>query len=249
MSPLFSTRVAPLFQINQKVYAELNGLTQEKLSGMKEIQANSKRKFEHGRMKDFCKHYSFVNIRANYAGALFHPSVELLTSIGTVIVLVAGGFFVTNGKMDVAEIVGFFMYLSLFYTPLAALSRLNEDVQNALASGERVLNLLETELDIVDSNDAVEISVDAEPEITFDDVTFSYNDDIKVLAKRQFYRKSRGDDRCCRSDRGGKTTLSVCGKVLSARQRQNSLRGGYKRIQDRFGALKALDGYAGYLSF
>ena len=56
------------------------------------------------------------NIRANYAGALFHPSVELLTSIGTVIVLVAGGFFVTKGRMDVAEIVGFFAYLSLFYT-------------------------------------------------------------------------------------------------------------------------------------
>ena len=48
VSSLFSTRVAPLFKINQKVYAELNGLTQEKLSGMKEIQANSKEEYEHG---------------------------------------------------------------------------------------------------------------------------------------------------------------------------------------------------------
>lgn len=207
VSSLFSTRVAPLFQINQKVYAELNGLTQEKLSGMKEIQANSKEEFEHGRMKDFCKHYSFVNIRANYAGALFHPSVELLTSIGTVIVLVAGGFLVTKARMNVAEIVGFFMYLSLFYTPLAALSRLNEDVQNALASGERVLNLLETKPDISDSNDAVEIPTAAEPEIRFDDVTFSYNDDIKVLENVSFTAKAGEMTAVVGVTGAGKTTL------------------------------------------
>ncbi|NLB16515.1 MAG: ABC transporter ATP-binding protein [Clostridiales bacterium] len=207
VSSLFSTRVAPLFQINQKVYAELNGLTQEKLSGMKEIQANSKEEYEHSRMKDFCKHYSFVNIRANYAGALFHPSVELLTSIGTVIVLVAGGFFVTNGRMNVAEIVGFFMYLSLFYTPLAALSRLNEDVQNALASGERVLDLLETEPDIVDSLDAVEMPAGAEPEIKFDDVTFSYNDGIKVLQNVSFTAKAGEMTAVVGVTGAGKTTL------------------------------------------
>ena len=123
-------------------------------------------------------------------------------------------------------------------------------MQNALASGERVLNLLETEPDIVDSNDAVEISVDAEPEITFDDVTFSYNDDIKALQNVSFTAKAGEMTAVVGVTGAEKRLLSVLWKVLSARQRQNSLRrGGYKRIQDRFGALKALDGYAGYLSF
>ena len=207
VSSLFSKKVAPLFKINQQVYAELNGITQDNLSGMKEIQAFSRECYEHGKMCDFCKHYSYVNIHANYAAAAFHPSVELLTSIGTVIVLLAGGIFVTGGTMDVSEIVGFFMYLSLFYTPLAALSRLTEDVQNALAGGERVLKLLETEPDIVDSPDAVDVPESAEPSIEFDDVSFSYNESNEVLKHISFTAEAGQMTAIVGVTGAGKTTL------------------------------------------
>ena len=207
VSSLFSKKVAPLFKINQQVYAELNGITQDNLSGMKEIQAFSRECYEHGKMKEFCKHYSFVNIRANYAAATFHPSVELLTSIGTVIVLFAGGLFVAAGSMDVSEIVGFFMYLSMFYTPLAALSRLTEDVQNALAGGERVLKLLETEPDIVDADDAEPIPDDASPSLEFDDVCFSYNEANEVLKHISFTAEAGEMTAIVGVTGAGKTTL------------------------------------------
>ncbi|MBQ7719604.1 MAG: ABC transporter ATP-binding protein, partial [Clostridia bacterium] len=207
VSSLFSKKVAPLFKINQQVYAELNGITQDNLSGMKEIQAFSRECYEHGKMKEFCKHYSFVNIRANYAAATFHPSVELLTSIGTVIVLFAGGLFVAAGSMDVSEIVGFFMYLSMFYTPLAALSRLTEDVQNALAGGERVLKLLETEPDIVDADDAKPIPDDASPSLEFDDVCFSYNESNEVLKHISFTAEAGEMTAIVGVTGAGKTTL------------------------------------------
>ena len=207
VSSLFSKKVAPLFKINQQVYAELNGITQDNLSGMKEIQAFSRECYEHGKMKEFCKHYSFVNIRANYAAATFHPSVELLTSIGTVIVLFAGGLFVAAGSMDVSEIVGFFMYLSMFYTPLAALSRLTEDVQNALAGGERVLKLLETEPDIVDADDAEPVPDDASPSLEFDDVCFSYNESNEVLKHISFTAEAGEMTAIVGVTGAGKTTL------------------------------------------
>ena len=180
LSRLFTTKVAPLFKINQEVLAGLNGHTQDNLSGMKEIQAFGKEGRESLGMKDYCRHYSFVNIRANFYNAMYHPAVEFITSIGTVIVMGAGGYFVMRGRMSTADIVGFFMYLSLFYSPLSALARLAEDIQVSKACGNRVLELLDTESEIKEEDDAKDIST-CSGDVHFDNVVFGYSGDSKVL--------------------------------------------------------------------
>lgn len=180
LSRLFTTKVAPLFKINQEVLAGLNGHTQDNLSGMKEIQAFGKEGRESLGMKDYCRHYSFVNIRANFYNAMYHPAVEFITSIGTVIVMGAGGYFVMRGRMSTADIVGFFMYLSLFYSPLSALARLAEDIQVSKACGNRVLELLDTESEIKEEDDAKDIPT-CSGDVRFDNVVFGYSGDSKVL--------------------------------------------------------------------
>lgn len=180
LSRLFTTKVAPLFKINQEVLAGLNGHTQDNLSGMKEIQAFGKEGKESLGMKDYCRHYSFVNIRANFYNAMYHPAVEFITSIGTVIVMGAGGYFVMRGRMSTADIVGFFMYLSLFYSPLSALARLAEDIQVSRACGNRVLELLDTESEIKEDDDAKDIPT-CSGDLRFDNVVFGYSGDSKVL--------------------------------------------------------------------
>ncbi len=180
LSRLFTTKVAPLFKINQEVLAALNGHTQDNLSGMKEIQAFGKEGKESLGMKDYCRHYSFVNIRANFYNAMYHPAVEFITSIGTVIVMGAGGYFVMRGRMSTADIVGFFMYLSLFYSPLSALARLAEDIQVSKACGNRVLELLDTESEIKEDDDAKDIPT-CSGDVRFDNVVFGYSGDSKVL--------------------------------------------------------------------
>lgn len=180
LSRLFTTKVAPLFKINQEVLAGLNGHTQDNLSGMKEIQAFGKEGRESLGMKDYCRHYSFVNIRANFYNAMYHPAVEFITSIGTVIVMGAGGYFVMRGRMSTADIVGFFMYLSLFYSPLSALARLAEDIQVSRACGNRVLELLDTESEIKEDDDAKDIPT-CSGDVRFDNVVFGYSGDSKVL--------------------------------------------------------------------
>ena len=180
LSRLFTKKVAPLFKINQEVLAGLNGHTQDNLSGMKEIQAFGKEGKESLGMKDYCRHYSFVNIRANFYNAMYHPAVEFITSIGTVIVMGAGGYFVMRGRMSTADIVGFFMYLSLFYSPLTALARLAEDIQVSKACGNRVLELLDTESEIKEEDDAKDIPT-CSGDVRFDNVVFGYSGDSKVL--------------------------------------------------------------------
>ncbi len=191
LSRIFITKVAPLFKINQEVLAGLNARTQDNLSGMKEIQAFGREGAESLKMKDYCKTYIYVNARANFYNAIYHPSVEFMTSIGTVIVMGVGGVLAMKGTMSTADIVGFFMYLSLFYSPLSALARLAEDIQVAGACGERVLQLLDMESEIKEAPDAVEMPV-GQGEITFENVHFAYDttdesqkvlDDISFTAK------------------------------------------------------------------
>ena len=181
----FSKRVAPLFRINQQVLGELNGVLQDNLSGMKEIQTFGQEGTEHEKMVKRCKRYSEVNIRANFANAFFNPAVEVLTSLGTVIVVGLGGFMASRQAMPVSDVVGFLMYLSLFYQPLAILARLVEDVQMAYASAVRVFDVLDAESEVKEEPDAGELKAER-GEVSFEQVSFRYEEKEPVLEDVSF---------------------------------------------------------------
>lgn len=185
VSSKFSTKVAPLFRRNQQVLGELNGVIQDNLTGMKEIQAFGKEKSEYRKIKKYTEYYASVNTKANFANAIFNPSVEFLTSLGTVVVVGAGGWLAMGGRMPVSDIVGFFMYLSLFYQPLAVLARIVEDVQTSAAGGVRVLEVLDAESEVQEAPDAVDMGR-AKGQIDFQHVSFGYEDEESVLEDISF---------------------------------------------------------------
>ena len=96
-----------------------------------------------------------------------------------------GGALAMKDVLTVSDVVGFFMYLSLFYSPIATLSRIVEDMQNAFAGGHRVLSILDMEPEIKDSENAVDIGR-AKGEIEFRDVSFSYKESEPVLKNLSF---------------------------------------------------------------
>lgn len=184
-STLFSKKVAPMFQVNQRVLGRLNGVLQDKLSGMREIQAFAQEDAEHEKMARECNLYSRVNIRANFAAALYHPGVEFLTALGTVIVVGLGGWMASRGNMSVSDVVGFVMYLSLFYQPLAVLARLVEDVQTAYASAVRVFDVLDADSEVKEAPDARDLPT-CRGEVSFEKVSFRYNQEEPVLDRVSF---------------------------------------------------------------
>lgn len=185
VSTLFSKKVAPMFRINQEVLGDINGVLQDNLSGMKEIQAFGQEEYEHNRLDFFRRRYAEVNIRANFANGLFHPGVEFLTSLGTVVVVGVGGYLGMMGGMDIADVVAFLMYLSLFYQPLTTLARLVEDVQTAFAGAIRVFDILDAESEVREAPDAVAVPK-GKGEIEFDNVSFAYDPKEPVLKEVSF---------------------------------------------------------------
>lgn len=184
-STLFSKKIAPLFHINQRVLGELNGTLQDNLSGMKEIQAFAQEGCEHERMARDCKYYVGVNVHANFANAIYTPAVEFLTAIGTPIVVGVGGVMAMRASMPISDIVGFMMYLSLFYQPLTVLARIVEDVQMSFAGASRVFEVLDAESDITEAPDAQALS-SSRGDIAFENVCFSYDPDEPLLKSISF---------------------------------------------------------------
>lgn len=185
VSMKFSGKVHALFKRNQEVLADVNGKVQDNISGIREIQSFGREAEEYMSMKEYCKYYSYVNIRANFAAAIFHPTIEFLTSVGSVLVMGIGGTLAMKDVLSISDVVGFFMYLSLFYSPIATLSRIVEDMQNAFAGGHRVLSILDMESEIKDSENAEDIGR-AKGNIEFDHVSFYYNENEPVLKNISF---------------------------------------------------------------
>ena len=182
---IFAKKVRPNFRAAQGNLAELNATLQDNISGMKEIQVFNQQRKEKDRVRVKAGSYAHAILHALKLSAIFHPTVEAVSSMGTVIVVLFGGLLALDGKLSVADIVGFMLYLNLFYQPISTLARVTEDLQQAMAGADRVFEVLATEPDIKDRPDAVDIT-ECKGEIVFDDVSFSYVGNVPVLQNISF---------------------------------------------------------------
>ena len=182
---IFAKKVRPFFRISQKKMGELNGKLQDNLSGIHEIQSFGQEAYETQRVDE--KNFDHVRsmLHALKLSAVFHPSVEFLSSIGTILVVAFGGLLAYQGNLSVADIVAFVLYLSLFYAPISGLATLLENMQQAMAGAERVMLVLDTPPRIQDRPGAHPLK-DVQGAITFDDVCFSYQEGEPILRNISF---------------------------------------------------------------
>lgn len=181
----FSSKVRPNFKISQGALAELNAKLQDNFSGIHEIQAFGQEAYESGQVSNNANAYTKAILHALNLSAAFHPGVEFLSSVGTIIVVGAGGILAFGGSLSVSDIVAFLLYLSLFYAPITGLARILEDIQQAYAGAERVMMVLDTPNDITDAKEAVELKK-VNGSISFESVDFKYEENVPVLKDINF---------------------------------------------------------------
>ncbi len=182
---IFAKVVRPFFKASQKSMGELNAQLQDSLSGLHEIQSFGQEKYESERVRQ--KNFDQVKamLRALRASAIFHPSVEFLSSAGTILVVFFGGFLAFKGQLSVEDIVAFVLYLSLFYAPVSGLANLLENLQQSLAGAERVTLILETPAAVEDAEGAEDIG-EVSGAVTFENVSFHYSNKVPVLKNISF---------------------------------------------------------------
>jgi ATP-binding cassette subfamily B protein/subfamily B ATP-binding cassette protein MsbA len=181
----FSQISRPLFRQAQTRIGEVNALLQDNFSGIKEIKSFTKEKYESERAGKRLAGHTAAILKALKLSNFFHPSIEFVSSIGTVIVIFFGGRLALAQKLPLEDLVAFLLYLSSFYQPITALGRINEGLQQALASAERVLDILDQESDIQDAPNAAAVET-VNGQITFRNVSFHYVEEIPVLKNISF---------------------------------------------------------------
>ncbi len=182
---IFSVKVRPNFRKSQKALAGFNAKLQDNFSGVQEIQAFGQEHYEMNQVKEKSTNYTKHILHALKISGIFHPSVEFLSSLGNVIVVGFGGILAYRGGLSVADIVAFLLYLSLFYAPITGLARTLEEIQQAYAGAERVMMILDTENEISDSPDALELT-NVQGSIEFDNVDFQYENGVPVISNINF---------------------------------------------------------------
>jgi ATP-binding cassette subfamily B protein len=116
-----------------------------------------------------------IGVRQAVIGRWFFFALSLVGAVGTAFVFWVGGYFVLQGVFTIGTIVAFSAYLRDLYGPLMAMTNARVDFVTSMVSFERVFEVIDLPIEIVDRPDAIEL-LEVEGHVRFDDVSFSYLD-------------------------------------------------------------------------
>ena len=206
---LFSKYSRPKFRLAQSALGGLNSKLQDNFSGIGEIQSFNQQERELHGVREIASVHVGALLSALRMSAFFHPAVSFFSAAGTVALIAFGGYLALHQGLKVSDIVAFLLYLSLFYAPIAGLSQIIENIQQALAGAERVAQVMEAPNDIFDCAQPYALT-DCAGEITFENVGFYYDRQQGDVLKNINLKIKAGETIALVGPTGvGKTTFSM----------------------------------------
>jgi ATP-binding cassette subfamily B multidrug efflux pump len=170
--------------------ARINAFLNEHINGMATVQLFRREEVNYGRFEFINREHRDANVEQILFYAVFLPAVEFVAAIATALILWYGGGFVMNGTLTLGSLVAFILYAGRFFRPISDMSEKFNTLQAAMASSERIFQLLDTEVAI---KNPAHISVaqgfspaPAKAHIVFENVSFAYKEDDYVLRDVSF---------------------------------------------------------------
>ncbi len=180
-----SKTVRPLFRQRSAKLAQLNGFSEEMLTGLHTIRA-------YGREEQMIEKFQEKNTAAveayytaDYYASMIGPSVNFVNNLGTVLISTAGCLLFLVGKISPGGINSFLLYSRKFSGPINEFANIMSEIQSAMAAAERVFRLLDEEPEIKDWENAKDLE-NPLGEVEFDHVRFGYDKDVVVIGDLSF---------------------------------------------------------------
>jgi len=169
----FAKRIRPLFQMVQEAWADVNVVVQENLAGARVVRAFAQEDAEARRFAPVNAELNDRTVTVMRMFAMRAPLFNAILGAGQVAVLWFGGWKVIEGQLDLGELVEFNAYLLLLMMPVRMLGMTINSFARAVASGERIFDILDERSDVVESPHAAALSK-AEGRVTFERVGFQH---------------------------------------------------------------------------
>ena len=176
----YSKLVLPLWRKNSSALGDLSGAVQENLSAVKEIQAFNQQAHETKKISTLATLHTKAFLHATKTGEIFYPLITFFSSVGSVCIIIYGGYLASTGQVSIADIVGFIMYLGLFYQPITSLATVNDQLHNAIAGCERVYEIMDEIPDVKEAAKPRTLKK-VTGKIEFKNLSFHYNPEIPLL--------------------------------------------------------------------
>ncbi|MFZ3071330.1 MAG: ABC transporter ATP-binding protein [Anaerolineaceae bacterium] len=202
----FRTKIYHFYRLSRKANSKMTAALNENITGVRVVKALRR---EHRNLKDFKVLSTDMyksSFRAAYLSALFQPTIQTISAISLGLILWRGGIMVQNSTITIGGIQAFISYIMMILWPILDLARVYADMQNAVASSERVFSLIDTQPGISNREETLSVTTLA-GDIEFENVSFHYEEDEPVIRNLSFHIPWGQTVALVGPTGGGKTTI------------------------------------------
>ncbi|MBP38176.1 MAG: ABC transporter ATP-binding protein [Dehalococcoidia bacterium] len=163
----------------------VSGALAENINGIRAVQGMSREYVNYDLFDIRASDNLKAATRASKFGVMMLPIVDTLTGAAMAIIVIMGGFFVLGGSIEIGVMVAFVLFVQRFFDPIRSLTMHYNVLQRAMASGERIFEVIDVPVDIVDKPNALDLD-EIDGSIKFEDVTFGYFPNQPILKNINF---------------------------------------------------------------
>jgi ATP-binding cassette subfamily B protein len=169
----------------RKASSIVNGALAENINGVRTVQEMTRERVNFARFEKKARDYLDATLTAAKYSQVMVPIVDTLTGAALGIVVIVGGAMVLDGTLELGVMVAFVLYVQRFFDPIRSLTTQYSVMQRAMASGQRIFEVLDVPVDVRDKADALDPDR-IEGSIEFRNVTFGYYPGQPVLRDVSF---------------------------------------------------------------
>jgi len=176
----FNTKMKRAFKRNRVKIAEINSQIEDNLSGIRVVKSFANEDVELDKFEEGNQGFLAAKKNSYHYMAGYHSGLGALTTLITIVVLVAGAVLITKGQVSVTDLITFLLYINTFTEPVKKLINFTEQFQNGYTGYERFMEMMAVAPDIADRPDAVELK-NVRGDISFDNVSFHYEENTETV--------------------------------------------------------------------
>ncbi|MSQ50828.1 MAG: ABC transporter ATP-binding protein [Betaproteobacteria bacterium] len=167
----------------------VNSALAENINGVRTVQEMSREGFNFNAFREKAEENYRTHLHATRLAQVMVPTVDTLTGAAMAIVILVGGNRVLEGTLEIGVVVAFLFYVQRFFDPIRSLTMQYSTMQQAVASGQRIFEVLDVPVEVRDKPKAIDIMQargHADGAVEFRDVTFGYVPGLPILKNVSF---------------------------------------------------------------